>query len=143
MWTFHPCHLWMRWSTVEPQEHLIPVIVRGLPLKTDKRFCFVAYQDNEQTEGGDTYVHVFLKEPWPHCETRWFYFHGTMSAEYSPSTSAIFKKHREAPEFWRIILEPWTLDLEPPHLTRIILEPWTSTEEQPEWSLLFKEEWTS
>ena len=97
VWTFQPCHLWFRWTTIEPEEHIIPRILRGVPLMSDKRFCFVAYKDNEQEEDGDTYVHTFLKEPWPVCETRFFYFHGTISSESSPSTSCIFKKHRPQP----------------------------------------------
>jgi len=97
IWTFQPCHLWMRWTTTDPQEHMIPVIRRGLAIYSDKRFCFVNYHDNEQEEGDDTYIHTFLKEPWPSCETRYFYFHGRMGGERSPSTSAIFTKHRLAP----------------------------------------------
>ena len=93
-YTFHPCHLYMRWTHTEPEEHLISRISRGLPLISDKRFCFVTYQDNEQEEGGDTYTHTFLKEPWELCETRWFYFHGTVEEQSSPSTSAIFKHHK-------------------------------------------------
>lgn len=97
VWSFQPCHLWMRWTTLEPQEHIVPRIIRGLSVPSDKRFCFVAYHDNEQEEGGDTYLHTFIKEPWPHCQTRWFYFHGRVGSEHSPSTSAIFKKHRIQP----------------------------------------------
>jgi len=143
VFTFQPCHLWMRWTIVEPQEHLIPVIVRGLPVHSDKYFCFVAYHDNEQAEGNDTYVHTFLKEPWAHCETRWFYFHGRMGGERSPSTSAIFKKHRFAPEFWQVILEPWTVIIEPPALSRIILQPWGVSVEPPDFTQIILEEWTS
>lgn len=110
IWTKQPCHLFMRWSLKEPQEHIIPRTIRGLSLPTDKRFCFVAYHDNEQEEAGDTYNHTFIKEPWASCETRYFYFHGTMSGAASPSTSAIFSKHRiyAPPEWSRLILEPWT-----------------------------------
>lgn len=97
VFTFQPCHLWMRWTTTFPQVHSVPVVRRGLAMYTDKRFCFVAYKDNEQSEGDDTYVHTFLKEPWPVCETRYFYFHGKMSGERSRSTSAIFEYHRVTP----------------------------------------------
>ena len=97
VWSFQPCHLWLRYTLFEPQEHIKPRTLRGVSLLTDKRFCFVAYHDIEQVEGLDTYLHTFTLEPWPHCQTRWFYFHGKMGGEYSPSTSAIFKKHRIQP----------------------------------------------
>jgi len=143
VWTFQPCHLWLRWTTTDPQEHIIPVIRRGVAIHSDKRFCFVSYYDNEQAEGDDTYVHTFLKEPWPYCETRFFYFHGRMGSERSPSTSAIFKYHRVAPEWWLLLLEPWSVALEPPDFTMVILEPWTVYYEPPEFTLITKEEWTS
>ena len=92
--TFQACHLWMRWTTTEPEEHIIPRTLRGVPIQSDKRFCFVNFIDNEQKEAGDTLIHTFVKEPWAICETRWFYFHGRVAGETSPSTSAIFKKHR-------------------------------------------------
>jgi len=143
IWTFQPCHLWMRWTTTEPQYHPVQRTLRGLPLMTDRSFCFVAYQDNEQEEDGDTYVHTFIKEPWAHCETRWFYFHGRMASEHSPSTSAIFEKHRFAPEWWIIILEPWQVTPEPPPFTRLILEPWTFDPSPPIFERIIYERWTS
>jgi len=143
IWTFQPCHLWLRWTAVKPQEHKISRTVRGLTLETDKYYCFVVYRDNEQEEGGDTYVHTFLKEPWEHCETRWFYFHGRISDERSPSTSAIFTKHRLAPEWWRVILEPWTVTTQPPDMTRLILEPWTADTSPPGFTRVILEQWTS
>jgi len=99
--TFQPCHLWMRWTIVLPQEHTIPRIVRGVPFVADKSFCFVAFHDNEQEEDGDTFDHTFIKEPWPVCETRYFYFHGQIAGNPSPSTSAIFSKHRLGGFIWR------------------------------------------
>ncbi|MBA7668782.1 hypothetical protein ES703_76898 [subsurface metagenome] len=104
-----PCHLYMRYTAVEPQKHPEPVLRRGIKMHTDIRFCFVAYHENEQAEVGDTLVHTFLKLAWPVCETRWFYFVGTVAAEQQPSTSGIFKKHFPAlikecdgPEMWHI-----------------------------------------
>ena len=94
MVTFQPCHLWMRWSLIEPKQHIIPVLKRGVPFHADKYFCFDSYHDNEQAEAGDTLTHTFIKQPWAHCETRWFYFWGTIGGEASPSESPIFKKHR-------------------------------------------------
>jgi len=105
VFTFQPCHLWLRWTLTYPQEHSIPVIRRGLPIHSDKRFCFVSYHDNEQAEGDDTYIHTFLKEPWAHCETRFFYFHGRMGGERSKSTSCIFSYHRVQPEVATLIIE--------------------------------------
>lgn len=94
-----PSHLWMRWTVVLPHEHLIQRTKRGLAFLVDKYFCFDVYEDNEQEEAGDTLVHTFIKEPWPVCETRYFYFHGEISGVPSKSTTTIFKKHRTAPPF--------------------------------------------
>jgi len=91
------CHLWLRYSLIEPRTHKIPILRRGVPFRTDIRLCFVAYHDNEQSEAGDTWLHTFVKEPWPICQTRWFMFWGTINGEPSPSTSGIFKYHRTAP----------------------------------------------
>lgn len=92
-----PVHLWMRWTTIQPKEHMIPVIRRGVPFRSDKYFCFDVYEDNEQNQAGDTTSHIFMKPNWPVCETRYFYFHGEVAGIPSPSTSAIFDKHRVAP----------------------------------------------
>lgn len=91
------CHLWMRWTTVQPREHLIQRTKRGLPLMLEKYYCFDVYADNEQEEVGDTLIHTFIKEPWPICETRYFYFQGEIAGVASKSTTAIFSKHRVAP----------------------------------------------
>ncbi|MBA7663057.1 hypothetical protein ES703_71095 [subsurface metagenome] len=95
--TDNPCHLFMRWTLVPPQQHKIPRLRRGVYLFDDKRFCFVAWHENEQQEPGDTYVHSFIKTAWPVCQTRYFYFVGTRAAEQQPSTSPIFTKHRFEP----------------------------------------------
>ncbi|GAH38666.1 unnamed protein product, partial [marine sediment metagenome] len=97
------CHLWMRWTNVPPQKHIDTLIERGVPLDKIPRYCFVEYHDNEQFEPGDTLEHTFVKEPWAHCETRWFYFYGAKQAEDMPSESPIFEKHRFAPG-WSLIL---------------------------------------
>lgn len=88
-----PCHLYKRWSTTKPRFHKIPHIKRGETLFCDVRFCFVVYEDEEQTEPGDTILHTFRQEPWPICETRWFIFWGTVFGEEMPSTSGLFTKH--------------------------------------------------
>ena len=92
--TFQPCHLWLRYSLIEPKQHIVPVLKRGVPFHADKYFCFDSYHDNEQGEAEDTLTHTFIKEPWPVCETRWFYFYGTIAGQPSPSESPIFKKHK-------------------------------------------------
>jgi len=89
-----PCHLYMRWTLIEPEVHKIPTYRRGIALPADKRFCFVAWEENEQEEIGDTTTHTFTKLDWPLCQTRWFYFVGTRAMEQQPSVSPIFKKHR-------------------------------------------------
>lgn len=92
-----PCHLFMRWSLVEPQIHKQAVLRRGIYMHTDVYLCFVGYHDNEQEEAGDTYLHTFYKVPWPCCETRFFHFWGTIGGSVSVSTTALFKKHSTAP----------------------------------------------
>lgn len=127
--TNHPCHLWMRWTNITPVKHHSLSPERGASFNISTRYCFVGYHNNEQEEAGDTYEHTFIKEPWPICETRWFYFIGQVSAGRSPSDTAVFIKHRTAPilppTFERLILEPWTVDTSPPDWTRLILEEWT------------------
>lgn len=88
-----PCHLWFRWTTVTPRTHPRPVLVRGLVIPGDLDFCFDAYNDIEQEEAGDTLEHHFIVEPWPSCQKRYFYFHGTIHDTPSKSTSPIFSKH--------------------------------------------------
>lgn len=90
-----PCHLWMRYSTVEPQKHIKPIMRRGAPVGSVIDQCFVAYHDNEQEEAGDTIIHTFIKEPWAYCETRWFYFRGRVAGSPTRSAGPIFKKHRD------------------------------------------------
>lgn len=91
------CHLYMRWSLRKPWIHRVPRTRRGLTTLTDFYYCFTVYHDNEQEEAGDTKVHTFIKEPWPYCEHRWFYFWGTVKGFFSPSTSFLYDKHPIAP----------------------------------------------
>lgn len=92
-----PIHLYMRWTTVKPQYHTIPVYRRGLLMHGDRYVCFVAYKENEQEEVGDTLIHTFIKTAWPDCQTRWFYFWGKVGAMVCRSTSAVFEKHFASP----------------------------------------------
>lgn len=98
VWTYQPCHLWMRWTLVPPRIHKVPVTLRGLTTMSDFYYCFDVYHDNEQEEEGDTFLHTFIKEPWPYCEKRYFYFHGQINGVNSPSTSPIFEKHPKEPK---------------------------------------------
>ena len=92
-----PCHLFMRWTLEKPRTHKDPVLRRGVYFPEAVRFCFVEYRDNEQEEAGDTLTHTFIKLDWPVCQTRYFYFWGTVNGELSPSESPLFTKHRLAP----------------------------------------------
>lgn len=92
-----PSHLYCRMTTTPPHKHVLPSGRRGLRLTGDVRFCFVVYEDNEQEEAGDTLTHTWLKHPWPVCETRWFYFVGTINAANVVSETAIFTFHFPAP----------------------------------------------
>ncbi|MBA7536023.1 hypothetical protein ES705_28285 [subsurface metagenome] len=95
VWTDVPAHVWIRLTSQEPNIHKKPVLVRGLPLVDDVRFCFTVYEDNEQYEDGDTLVHTFYKEQWQVCKTKWFYFWGSIASEVCVSTSGIFKYHND------------------------------------------------
>lgn len=92
-----PCHLFMRWTLTEPLTHPTELIRRGISLPYATRWCFVNMHENEQLEPGDTLVHTFRKSNWPVCQTRWFYFVGTIAGDDSPSSSCIFHVHHEPP----------------------------------------------
>ncbi|GAH67590.1 unnamed protein product, partial [marine sediment metagenome] len=92
-----PCHLYCRMTTTPPRKHSKATRRRGLNVAYDVRFCFVVYEDNEQDEPGDTLTHTFNKSAWPICETRWFYFLGSIMGMPSVSESPIFKFHFPAP----------------------------------------------
>jgi len=59
----------------------------------DARFCFVAFEDLEQEEDGDTLTHTFIWTGWEICQTRYFYFWAQSMGEAMKSTSCIFSKH--------------------------------------------------
>lgn len=143
--TDRPCHLFLRWTDIEPEIHSIPVERRGILMHYDRRFCFVVWNENEQEEEGDTLTHTFIKDNWPVCQTRWFYFVGTVAGEQQPSTSPIFKKHFAGVPRNILIYEPWTYYTPPPPtLFQLFLEPWgEEIPPPPAWELLFTEPWTS
>ncbi len=94
-YTNYPCHLYMRWTNTVPQKHVNSKIVRGAPIGTYIDQCFVVYTDLEQNEPGDTYTHTFTADNWLYCQTRWFYFWGTIDSVLSPSASCIFSHHSD------------------------------------------------
>jgi len=116
-----PCHLWLRYTTTPPRRHSKPIYRRGVYFRGDIRFCFVTYKDNEQDEEGDTLVHTFHKHNWPICETRYFYFHGTIWGEASLSVTAIFEKHFQKKGYLLAFYEPWS----PPAFQLTFFEPWS------------------
>lgn len=93
------CHQWLRHTERVPQKHSKPVERRGLLISWDARFCFVAFDDLEQDEDGDTFTHTFTWTGWETCMTRYFYFWATNAGEKMKSTSCIFSKHYTAPPF--------------------------------------------
>lgn len=99
-----PVHLFMRWTDIEPLTHATELVRRGISLPYATRWCFVAWNEVEQEETGDTYTHTFILCDWEVCETRWFYFVGTKQAEESPSASPIFYYHREGVPMYVISL---------------------------------------
>jgi hypothetical protein len=103
-YTNNAVHLWLRWTNIVPQKHIIPREQRGGLVNTYIDQCFVAFYDVEQNEPGNTWTHTFTVEPWPGCETRWFYFWGTVSGVPSPSASVIFAYHR--PCIWQLYPAP-------------------------------------
>lgn len=93
------CHQWLRHTERPPQKHAKPVERRGLLISWDARFCFVAFDDLEQNEEGDTFTHTFTWTGWVDCMTRYFYFWATSAGEKMKSTSCIFSKHYIAPPY--------------------------------------------
>lgn len=138
-----PVHLWMRITDREPWVHLRTRIRRGLAKPLIPYFCFTVYHDNEQSEPGDTLIHTFVKPPWYLCETRWFYFHGTIAGVPSPSTSPIYSKHSTLERWLTILNEPWTVTTLPPPFTVIIEELWSELHTPPSWTEVINEPWTS
>jgi hypothetical protein len=114
-YTNNPCHLYLRWTNVEPQHHVNAKIVRGAVAGTWIDQCFVVFHDIEQNQLGDTIRHTFIVDPWPKCEKRWFYFYGYVNGQLSPSCSPIFVNDRCVdhfpvnPEGTLLVWEPWTV----------------------------------
>lgn len=92
--TNRPCHLWLLYTGVEPATHMEPVFRRGLWMHENPRFCFVAYQQLEQHEAGDTIIHSFNWHPFPTSIDMWSVLKGTVGGVESPSTSPIMHYHQ-------------------------------------------------
>lgn len=102
-----PCHLWLRWTNLEPWTHPRSITRRGLTILKDPYYCFDVYNDLEQEEPLDTIVHTFTWLDWEVCFTRWFYFHGNIDQKAVASTSCLFKKHFPAPGEEGLLYEYW------------------------------------
>lgn len=87
------CHLYLRYSDVFPRIHRKSVARRGLVMGWDARYCFAAYQHLQQDEEGDTFTHTFTWPGWANCDTRYFYFWGTMGGQDMVSDTPIFWIH--------------------------------------------------
>lgn len=120
-----PCHLFCRLTTEKPLIHKKAVIIRGLAMQDDVRFCFTVFEDNEQFETGDTLIHTFWKTAWQPCATKWLYLWGYVAGIISPSTSAIFKYHNtgEAPVPVPDILYTFN-PIDPENLVVNVLNAW-------------------
>jgi len=103
-----PCHLWARNTAVPPVKHLRPVLRRGLQMHCDPDYCFVAYTDVEQLEPADTLIHSFVIIPWFAGITYWFYLHGQVAGQDSPSTSPEFPVTHAGFFHFTVVTEPWT-----------------------------------
>lgn len=133
----------MRWSYEPPQKHIVQAPSRGTSIRDDLYFCLVVYHDNEQEEAGDTLTHTFIKEPWAVCETRYFYFWGTVGGESSPSETPTFALHRTQWPGLLIIDEPWTTEFAPPTMGEIINEEWLTLFSPPTLTPIIYEPWGS
>lgn len=91
-------HAFLRYTDTPPRMHLTSLKKRGLFLMKDPYYCFVAWQEIEQTEAGDTLSHTFSWPGWSHCLTQWFYFRAEIASVPTPTQWGIFNKHYIAPE---------------------------------------------
>ena len=117
---------------------------RGLSMTEEYYFCFVGYQDFDESQAGDRLIHFFVIPEWPYCKTKWFYFYGSQAGWYSISTSAWFKYHNALaappPVMVQKVAEPWTLEGgEAPDMHIRFYEMWN--EESPEFTIRILETW--
>ena len=91
--TNNPCHLEMRITKVVPTLRLIKVKRRGTVYCYERIIKVSLTWSVFQDEPGDTTTHTFTITPWPGCETRFFYWRGTVGGAHSPSKSVHFNWH--------------------------------------------------
>lgn len=93
------CHLTKKWKTKTYTRKFKWRIIRGLKVFCDAIFYLRKPWTMAQQEPGDTLIHTFIQDPWPACETHWFYFIGSVGSSPSRSQSALFQYHRTAPPY--------------------------------------------
>ena len=138
-----PTHLWVRYTSTLPQIHSKSVRRRGILIMSELRFCFVEFQDIEQTEPGDTTAHTWTWPDWPFCTIRFLYFFGTIAGVTSPSTTPYIEYHNTCKEVLTLVYsEPWHTDNCPFGLCPLVLaEPWSFL--IPAYTLAYSEPWSS
>lgn len=96
-----PTHIWLRHTDTPPLMHLKSLRKRGLALMKDPYYCFVAWQEIEQVEAGDTLSHTFTWPDWYYGFEEWFYFRSEVAGEASPTQWGIFHKRLDRKTFIR------------------------------------------
>ena len=86
-----PCHLTLYHTDKKPLKHHTSRIVRGLSVPWRTYFCFVAWQEVEQEEIGDSLYHTFELPDWLEGQKKWFTFRGEVNTISSPSVGPIFE----------------------------------------------------
>lgn len=127
--TDNPCHLKLLWTWHPPWVHREESVKRGMRFLWEGYWCFVAWEEIDQEEEGDTLEHTFIWTDWENCQTKYFRFTGSTAEQESPSDSPIFHKHyfyeAPPPPPW-LHKEEWTwFKVEPPDFTTIFTEPWS------------------
>lgn len=119
-------HLWLRQTDKTIRTRKKPAYRRGGTLMDDLDICFVEYDDMEQQEAGGTLTHTWHITGWKETSYHWFYFWGTMAAEWTPCTTAIygyFYDYFVKPR----LLERWSwLGSGPPTFNHLFTEHWSS-----------------
>jgi len=104
--TNHACHLSLYHTIYPPGRHKTSRIERGLAVPWGAYFCFVAWEEIEQSDAGDTIYHRFNVLPWMVLTTKWFAFRGTIGGVLSPSVSCIFEHQHPGGLPMSVVLYP-------------------------------------
>jgi hypothetical protein len=85
--------IYIVWTNIEPQLEQRWKIRRGIKIHCDPRFHLIhpRLQAEDVDSGGG--VHYFTLEPWPICETRWFFFIVKLGPFWSKSNSFLYSFH--------------------------------------------------